>query len=301
MRVLLTGASGFLGRALAPALLAAGHDVRGVSRSPEAHTGDHGGRVEWVEADLEDAGRLRAVVEGCDAAYYLVHSLEGDDADGFAERDRALADTFADAVGPERRVVYQGALEPEPGAETSSAHLDSRLQVGRLLRERCDAVELRAAVVIGAGGASYEMSAGLARRLPLIVAPRWASTPTQPVALDDAVAYLVAALHLPAGAYDVAGPDRLTYVEMLEVLADEAGHPRRSVTVPGISRDLSAAAVAWLTGQERGLVGPLVHGLAVPVLADTTRIRELVPQVEPVGYREAVRRALEVGAREPVP
>lgn len=118
--------------------------------------------------------------------------------------------------------------------------------------------------------------------------------------MDDAVSYLLAALDLPAGAYDVGGADRLTYVEMIEQFLEEEGTSKRSFLVPGVPHNLSAMAVATLTGQDRGLVGPLLAGLAVPVLAETERIRELVPDVEPIGYREAVRRALvqERGERE---
>ena len=292
MRVLLTGASGFLGSALAPQLLAAGHEVRAVSRSPRDHEGEHGGRLEWVAGDVSRPADLQRVLEGCDAAYYLVHAMEGDSGDGFSARDRRNALAFADAAGADRRVVYQGGLEPEPEAQEVSAHLLSRLEVGRILRERCDCVELRAAVVVGLGGASYEMTAALARRLPVLAAPDWAETMTQPIGVDDAVAYLVAALDLPAGAYDVGGPDRLTYVEMIEQFLAEDGTSKPSFLVPGLPKTLSAMAVATLTGQERGLVEPLLAGLAVPVLADTARIRELVPSVEPIGYREAVRRAL---------
>ncbi len=271
MKILVTGATGFIGSSLVPALLEAGHQVRAATRHPQ----DYDGPGEPVEVDLADAGKLAAALDGCDAAYYLVHAMEGDPRADFRETDRRSAHTFADVAGPLGiRVVYLGGLDSD---DEESEHLQSRLEVGRILRERTDAVELRAAVVVGPGGASYEMLKGLVDRLPVMLTPTWARSKTQPIGLRDALRYLVGALDLPAGHYDIGGREVLTYVEMLERYAEITGRSRVTVPVPGVPEGLSARGVALLTGQPLALVAPLIEGLRVDAVADDERILDLLP------------------------
>jgi uncharacterized protein YbjT (DUF2867 family) len=279
--MLVTGASGFVGRSLVPALLAAGHEVRAATRRPATYQGPG----EPVLLDVLDGTGLSTALEGCDVAYYLVHSME---AAGFAAADRDAAARFAAAASAAgTRVVYLGGL----GEGAVSEHLRSRHEVGRILREGADTVELRAAIVLGRGGASFEIMRQLVERLPVMVCPRWVTTRCQPIALLDAVRYLVASLDIPAGCYDVGGPDILTYEEMLRRFAVLTGRKRLILKVPVLTPTLSAHWIGLVTDQPASIGRPLAEGLAAEMVADDERIRSLVP-FDLLGFDEAVRLAL---------
>jgi uncharacterized protein YbjT (DUF2867 family) len=282
VRTLVAGATGFVGRRLLAALQEAGHEVVAGTRNP----GRYRGTGEAVALDVGDRASVEAALDGCDAAYYLVHSMAGPD---FEERDRAAAAAFARAVGAAgTRVVYLGAL----GAERNpSPHLRSRHEVGRILRDGADTIELRAAMVIGRGGASFEIMRQLVERLPVMVCPRWVTTRCQPIALDDTVRYLVAGLDIPAGCYDVGGPDVLTYEQMMSRFALLTGRKRLIVKVPFLTPTLSAHWIGLVTDQPASIGRPLAEGLAAEVVADDERIRSLVP-FDLLGFDEAVRLAL---------
>ena len=279
--MLVTGASGFVGRSLVPDLLAAGHDVRAATRRPATYHGPG----EPVLLDVLDGTGLAQALDGCDVAYYLVHSME---AAGFAAADRDAAARFADAAAAAgARVVYLGGL----GEGAVSEHLQSRHEVGRILREGADTVELRAAIVLGRGGASFEIMRQLVDRLPAMVCPKWVTTRCQPIALPDMVRYLVAAPGIDGGCYDVGGPDILTYEAMMRRYATLTGRRRLIVKVPVLTPRLSSLWLALVTDLPPAVGRPLVDGLSVEVIATDDRIRSLVPFAL-LGYDDAVRLAL---------
>ncbi len=285
MRMLVAGASGFVGRALVPALVAAGHDVRAATRRPESYRG----AGEAVLLDVADGTGLAEAIDGCDIAYYLVHSMAAVEAAAeFAARDREAATRFAAAATAARtRIVYLGGL----GAGEVSEHLRSRHEVGRILRAGADTVELRAAIVLGAGGASFEIMRQLVERLPAMVCPKWVTTRCQPIALPDMVRYLVGASDLDAGSYDVGGPDILTYEQMMRRYATLTGRRRLIVKVPVLSPRLSSLWLGLVTDLPVSVGRPLVEGLTVEVIAGDDRIRLLIPFTL-LGYDDAVRLAL---------
>jgi len=281
MRTLVTGASGFVGRALVPALTAAGHDVLAATRRPSPYRGP----ARPVALDVLDGSGLDEALDGCDVAYYLVHSME---APGFAARDRQAAARFAGAASAAgARVVYLGGL----GKGDVSEHLRSRHEVGRILRDGADTVELRAAIVLGRGGASFEIMRQLVDRLPAMVCPKWVTTRCQPIALPDMVRYLVAAPGIPSGSYDVGGPDVLTYEQMMRRYATLTGRRRLIVKVPVLTPKLSSLWLGLVTDLPTSVGRPLVDGLSVEVIAGDDRIRSLVPFTL-LGYDDAVRLAV---------
>ena len=270
MHVLVTGATGFVGGHLVPALLAAGHSVRVVVRNPNEYDPPDG--VDVAAGDLLDAGSFDAALAGVDVAYYLVHSMRaGTD---YAERDRRAARNFrraADEAGVDR-VVYLGGLGEDD--ETLSAHLRSRREVEFILRDGAyDLTTFRAAIIIGAGSASFRMIRELATRLPVLVTPRWVRTDCHPIAIDDVIAYLVDVLDTSETAgetYEIGGPEVLTYAEILKRTGRlmGAGEPK-IVPIPVLTPKLSAYWVALMTDVPSSVARPLIHGLKTPVVADT--------------------------------
>ena len=262
MNVVVFGASGYVGGRLIPILLERGHTVRAVTRSV-ASLDDHPwrGDVEVVAADLLDAASLDAAVDGMQAAYYLVHSMERED---FEAADRQAAANFASAaarMGLER-IVYLGGL----GQGELSAHLASRQEVGAVLAAGSVPVtEFRAAVIIGSGSLSFEMTRHLTEVLPVMVIPRWVSTRCQPIAIRDVLTYLAGALDHPDTAgriLEIGGPDILGYDEMMQRYARVAGLRRRiMIRVPLLSLGLSARWVGFFTPLSNKVAGKLVDSL----------------------------------------
>ncbi|HET9324574.1 MAG TPA: NAD(P)H-binding protein [Gaiellaceae bacterium] len=287
MRIVVFGATGVIGSALT-ALLSDEHDVVAVSRNPHAPAG----RVTWVAADATDAGSVREALAGAQVAYHLVHSLGSPD---FEERDLAAAKTVAqeaEAAGLEQ-LVYLGGFGEE--GDDLSSHLRSRLETGRALASGSVPVTtLRAAVVIGKGSAAFETIVALVDRLPVMLAPRWVSTPTQPIALADAVRFLggVAGRDEALGeTYDLGGPEVMTYRQMIERIARLRGKRRVIVEVPVLTPFLSSLWLHLVTPVGAGVARPLVEGLRNPTVAADERIRELVP-FELTPFDEAARQAL---------
>ncbi len=287
--VLLTGASGFVGGALLPAL--SGVDslrclVRDASRLGEGH------RSLAVEADLADPDSLAPVLEGMDEVYYLVHSMEPGGGQGFAERDRVAAENYVRIARDAgvRRTIYLGGIGSDD--DTDSEHLTSRREVeGLLARAGPEFVALRASMIVGAGSASFGTLVRLVSRLPVLALPAWRDRSTQPIAIGDIVACLVKARNVAPGTYEVAGPDKLTFEEMTEVIADLLGETHRSIPLPFSSSRLEAATAAMVTGEERELLEPLMAGLHGDLVVAENAIRSVF-DVEPTPFVEAAREAI---------
>jgi uncharacterized protein YbjT (DUF2867 family) len=288
-RILVTGATGFIGRKLVPALVDLGHDVRAMTRHPETYDGPG----EAVGADVHDPSSLVGPMEGVEIAYYLVHSL--DDAD-FERKDADAARAFAQVAADQgvRQIIYMGGLGDDD--EELSAHLRSRREVEDLLGSAGVPVTvLRAAIVVGHGGISWEITRQLVKRLPAMVVPKWAATRTQPIALDDVVRYLVgvAGQEQALGqVYEIGGPDQLTYIDMLRVVAEiDSGRRVLIVKVPVLTPGLSSRWLALVTDVDVTTGRNLIDSMGVEVLVKDHSIEEVVPGA-PLTYAESVRRAL---------
>ncbi len=297
-RSLVTGATGYIGGRLVPELLDAGHDVRVLVRDEgKARAHLWANDVEIAVGDATDADDVRSALHGVDVAYYLLHSI-GTGGD-FAETERRIASTFADAAADAgvQRIVYLGGMVPED--EELSEHLRSREQVGDVLLESgVPTAVLQAGVVIGSGSASFEMLRYLTERLPVMVTPRWVHSRIQPIAIRDVLRYLVGCAALPADVnrrFDVGGPDVLTYLEMMQGYAKVAGLPRRRVMpVPVLSPWLSSHWVGLITPVPASLARPLVESLRNTVVAADQDIKQYVPDPPDglIGYERSVELAL---------
>ncbi|MGI8522680.1 MAG: NAD(P)H-binding protein [Nocardioides sp.] len=289
-RLLVAGATGFIGRRLVPALVEAGHDVRAMTRNPKTYDGPG----QAVGGDVADPSSLAGPLDGVEVAYYLVHSLDSDD---FERRDAEAARNFARAAARAgvRRIVYLGGLGSSDGE--LSAHLRSRREVETLLGgSGVPVTVLRAAIIVGHGGISWEITRQLVKNLPAMVVPRWAGTRTQPIALDDVIGYLTGVLEqdeTTGEVYEIGGPEVLTYAEMMQraakVLVD-----RRVVMVqaPVLTPRLSSYWLALVTDVDVTTGRNLIDSMGTEVVVSDDRIRRLIER-DLVGYDDAVRRALE--------
>lgn len=293
--VLVTGATGFVGRRLVPELVERGMDVRAMTRHPERYDGP--GTA--VGADVGDEESLAAALADVDVAIYLVHSLDHAD---FESRDADAARRFGRlaAEAGVRQIVYLGGLGRED--EDLSPHLRSRREVEGLLGAGGVPVTvLRAAIVVGHGGISWELTRQLVKNLPAMVVPKWTSTRTQPIAVDDVIRYLAGVIDLEGAigqVLEIGGPEAMTYRDMLDIASDvTAGHPVPTVTVPVLTPRLSSYWLALVTDVDVTTGRNLIDSMSTEVVVTDNRIRTLVPG-EPISYREAVRRALAERLRE---
>ena len=287
--VLVAGASGFVGRRLVPALVDAGHDVRAMTRHPD--TSDGAGTP--VHGDVHDPDTLSAALEGCRAAYYLVHSLDSKD---FERLDAEAATAFGRAAAEAgvQQIIYLGGLGSE--SDDLSKHLRSRREVESLLGAAGVPVTvLRAGIIIGNGGISWEITRQLVDHLPAMVTPRWVRTRTQPIAVSDVVRYLVGVLdeaRATGTVYEIGGPEVLRYSDMLQRVAEVKNRPLPIVPVPLLSPGLSSRWLSLVTDVDTQAGRSLVDSMANEVVVQNDAIREVVP-FEPMGYDDAVRVALE--------
>jgi uncharacterized protein YbjT (DUF2867 family) len=295
-RILLTGATGYIGGRLAPRLLAAGHTVRCLVRdASRLRDRPWASQIEIVEGDVLAPATLPVALQGVETAYYLVHAMAG--GGDFRAHDLQAARDFgrAAAAAGVRRIIYLGGLG-DPGADLSE-HLRSRQETGSALAAAgVPVTEFRAAVVVGAGSLGFEMIRYLTERLPVMICPRWVYTRVQPIAVDDALAYLVAALELPhenSGVVEIGGADVRTYGSMMTDYAAVRGLRRRLVPVPVLTPLLSSYWVHFVTPIPDDIARPLIEGLRSEVVVRDDAARRLFPGISPVDYEAAVRRALQ--------
>jgi uncharacterized protein YbjT (DUF2867 family) len=297
--ILLTGATGYIGGRLLKLLEAEGHPVRCLARRPESLQGRVAAGSEVVAGDLLDADSLKRAMKGVDAAYYLVHSMGA--AQGFEETDRQAAERFGAKASAEgvRRIIYLGGLGDSFGK--LSPHLRSRQEVGEILRQSgVPVIEFRASVVLGSGSLSFEMIRALVERLPVMITPRWVTVRAQPIAIRDVLQYLRAGLDVSANGspiYEIGGPDRVSYGELMREYARQRGLRRLMISVPVLTPRLSSL---WL-----GLVTPLYARVGrklidsirhTTVVQDDSALRFFA--VRPVGVHDAIADALRNEDRE---
>ena len=303
MKILVTGATGYVGGRLVPRLLEDGHDVRTTTSDPDRELPWWGDRVETVVMDALDAGQVATACEGVDAVYYLIHGMGGDD---FVETDRKAADNLADAVRAHEvgRVVYLSGIVPDVADDELSEHITSRREVEQILSGTpATVVVLRAAVLLGSGSTSFEIIRQVSERMPVHTIPTWMDSMVQPIATVDVIESLVGALDYngPSRHFDVGGPDRLHYSALLDDYTSHAGLERPQVEVPLLPTALVGTLVGSLTDVPRPTVEALVESLRHDMVAAEDDFRELLlPEGhELLGLDEAFRRSLAERAAPP--
>ncbi len=290
---LVTGASGYVGGRLVPELEAHGERVRCLARRPEYVRPRVGQGTEVARGDALDADSLRDAMAGVENAYYLIHSMgsRGD----FEGEDRRAAENFAAAAqgAGVRRLVYLGGLGREPGL---SRHLRSRHEVGRILRESgVPTIELRAAIIIGSGSLSFEMVRALVQKLPVMITPRWVSQPTQPLAIEDLIDYLVGALDVAldeSAVVEIGGAEPVSYMDVMKEYARQRGLRRLMIRVPVLSPRLSSLWLGLVTPVYARVGRELIESTRNATIVDDDSARRLFPDLRPRGIRAAIERAL---------
>jgi uncharacterized protein YbjT (DUF2867 family) len=291
--ILVTGATGYIGSRLALHLLHARHDVRAMARDPRRLAALAAAGAESVAGDVLQPESLSSALEGVDVAYYLIHSM-GTGAD-YAARDREGAANFAAACAAAgvRRIIYLGGLGESAAA--LSKHLTSRQEVGDVLRAGpVPVTELRAAIIVGAGSASFEIIRDLARKLPFMICPRWVRSRCEPIALDQVLDYLAGVLGEPrtiGEVLEIGGGEILTYEDMMRQCAAALGKRVRIITVPVLTPRLSSYWLNLVTSVPMSIARPLVEGLRNDVITTDQRIRAWIP-VARMTFRQSVERAL---------
>ncbi len=298
---LVFGASGYIGTHLVPYLLAAGVPVRAAARSPEVLAARGWERVESVAADALKPETLAAALRGIDTAYYLVHSMAAGRNFGRIDLEAAANFAAAAAAAGVRRIVYLGGLVP-PSASTE--HIVSRQRTGDVLRESSVPVtEIRAGIIVGPGSAAFEVMRDLVFHLPMMITPRWVLAKSPPIALDNLLEYLLRTPDVPeteGKILDAAGPEYLTYAEMMRILAEEAGRrPPRIIPVPLLTPRLSSYWLRLVTAVPTPVARALIEGMRQDFAADDEEIRRLIPQ-DLLDFRASVHAAFEAERRHEI-
>jgi len=294
-RILVLGATGYVGGRLVPRLLREGYSVRCMARDPRKLYGRQWSGVEVTQGDVLDQESLARAMAGCGIVYYLVHSMGGGEAT-FVERDRLAARNCVEAAAAAgiRRIIYLGGLGER--SDSPSPHLRSRNEVGEILGAGpVPVTEFRAAMIIGSGSASFDMMHALVNRLPIMIAPRWVSTRSQPISIHDVLRYLVEALTVSASAgrvIDIGGTDILTYREMMYRLAGILGLTRRILVVPVLTPRLSSLWINLVTPISASLARALVEGLRSEMVCESDLAQRLF-SFKPRGFDHSVVRALD--------
>ena len=291
--ILLTGASGYVGGRLLKALHAAGYPVRCVARRPEFLAPRVSPDTEIVKGDCLDAASLPPACAGVHTAYYLVHSM-GSTGD-FTEQDRAAAANFGAAAyaAGVQRIIYLGGLGAAGGR--LSTHLRSRHETGEALRASgVPTVELRASIILGSGSLSFELIRALVERLPVMLCPRWVRTPAQPIAIEDVLAYLLAAIELPRGhdgIFEIGGADRVSYADIMNEYARQRGLRRVMIPVPFLTPRLSSLWLGLTTPVYARVGRKLIDSVENETTVHDSRALQVFP-IRPMGLRQAIRRAI---------
>lgn len=293
MRVLVVGATGFVGHRLVSRLAEDGHAVVAFSRSASEESWPDG--VTPFEGNLDDPASLAGLCADVDVAYYLIHSLT---AENFADRDRLYARRFAEIASDAGvdRVIYLSGISGADSKAKLSPHLASRREVETVLAEGSfDLTVLRAAIIIGADSASFRIVDDLTDRLPLMVVPQWVRTPCQPIGIEDAVAYLVGVIDVEetrGNTYDIGGAEESSYAGLLELTASEKGRRILLIPVPVMTPELSSHWLRLTTDVEYAIARPLVESMRYPVTVDPDHDLQDVVPIERTPIEEAIRRAL---------
>ena len=294
--VLLAGATGYVGGRLIPLLEQQSVKLRCLARSPEKLRSQVKPETEIVQGDMLDSPSLEKAMQGVHTAYYLVHLMSG--SKDFEKEDRLAATNFSEAAKKAgvHRIVYLGGLGDDNDLQLSP-HLRSRHEVGKILRgSGIESIEFRASVVIGAGSLSFELLKSLTDRLPVMICPRWLSVPTQPIAVDDVLAYLLAARDLPQGVsriFEIGGTDVVGYGDLIREYARQKGLRRWLISVPVLTPYLSSLWLALVTPTSFQVGRHLIEGLKNPTVVRDQKALEKFP-IRPMGIREAIQKALAV-------
>lgn len=294
MKILVTGATGYIGGRLVPALVAAGHDVRAMARNPRKLDRRRWESVEVVPGDMFEPDSLRAALRGVDVAYYLIHSMTNS-AREFAELDVQAARNFAAAAAQEgvHRIIYLGGLGDD--LSNLSNHLRSRHETGEALRSASVPVtELRAAIIVGSGSASFEIIRDLVSRLPFMVCPKWVRSRCEPIGIRQVLTYLIGVLDEPRSVgevLEIGDGEVLTYADLMRQCGEVMGRRIRILTVPVLTPRLSSYWLNLVTSVPMSVARPLVEGMRSDVVCTDHRIKEWIPTPR-VSYRESVQKAL---------
>ncbi len=293
MAIMVTGATGYVGRRLVPRLISRGFKVRVlVSDAAKLRAMPWRDGVEVRTVDLLDRRSLDGAFDDISQAYYLVHSMwSGPD---FADCDRQASKHFSDAAAGSSvsHVIYLGGLQPPSGKRVTS-HLNSRAEVGRILRERLPVTELQAGPIIGSGSASFEIVRYLTERLPVMISPKWVMNPVHPIGVDDMLAYLVAAADISPSGIIPVGADCLTFKAMMETYARLRGLRRMILRVPVLAPKLAGQWVGLVTPIPNRLAVPVIEGMIHELRIDTTKANALFPAIRPMTYDQAVAAVLD--------